>query len=403
MPSYSYQGRDQYGKKARGQVDAETRVNAVSVLRERGIAATEVFEYKENLLTKELSISTRINPRDLVIFLRQFAALLDAGVSVVQSVQVLEEQAEQKTFKRTLISIREQVQEGESLSIAMEKYNRFFPPMVIQLTRVGEVSGNLDEAMLRLADYYEKRYEMRQKVVSALIYPALLGIVAIAVLNVMLYVVVPQFTAMYASSNNELPQLTQIVLAVSEFGNTYWWVNITIISLVVIVFYAFWRNETSKYYLDYAMLKVPILGSILQKTLIIEYARTLSSLFTSSVPILQSMSITKNVLNNTVFKKIVDESIDSVEEGKSMSVPMKNSWVFPPLVLHMIAIGEQTGNLDEMLYKIASFYETEVEHITDRLRTLLEPILILILSVVVGVIVLSVVLPMFDLYENINF
>ncbi|MGP4080568.1 type II secretion system F family protein [Pseudalkalibacillus sp. R45] len=402
MPSYSYQGRDQYGKKARGQVDAETRVKAVSVLRERGIAATEVVEYKENLFTKELSISTWIKPRDLVIFLRQFAALLDAGISVVQSVQVLEEQAEQKTFKRALISIREQVQEGESLSIAMEKYKKFFPPMIIQLTRVGEVSGNLDEAMLRLADYFEKRYEMRQKVVSALIYPALLGIVAIAVLNVMLYVVVPQFTAMYANSNHELPQLTQIVLAVSEFGNTYWWVNITIICLSIVVFYAFRRNKTSKYYLDYAILKVPIFGSIIQKTLIIEYARTLSSLFTSSVPILHSMSITKNVLNNTVFKKIVDESIDSVEEGKSMTVPMKNSWIFPPLVLHMIAIGEQTGNLDEMLHKIASFYETEVEHITDRLRTLLEPILILILSVVVGVIVLSVVLPMFDLYENIN-
>ncbi|WP_261133098.1 type II secretion system F family protein [Bacillus sp. Marseille-Q3570] len=403
MPSYSYQGRDLYGKKAHGQVDAETRVNAVSMLRERGIAVTEIVEYKENLLTKELSISTRIKPRDLVIFLRQFAALLDAGVSVVQSVQVLEEQAAQKTFKRTLISIREQVQEGESLSIAMEKYKRFFPPMVIQLTRVGEVSGNLDEAMLRLADYFEKRYEMRQKVVSALIYPALLGIVAIAVLNVMLYFVVPQFTAMYANSNNELPQLTKIVLAVSEFGNTYWWVNGTIICLSIVVLYAFWRNNTSKYYLDYAILKVPIFGSIIQKTLIIEYARTLSSLFTSSVPILQSMSITRNVLNNTVFKKIVDESIDFVEEGKSMTVPMKNSWVFPPLVLHMISLGEQTGNLDEMLHKIASFYEAEVEHITDRLRTLLEPILILILSIVVGVIVLSVVLPMFDLYENINF
>ncbi|MGM7702192.1 type II secretion system F family protein [Pseudalkalibacillus sp. Hm43] len=402
MALYEYEGRDQFGQKAKGQVEADTRVTAVTLLRERGIAATEVNEFQQSFLTKEISLNPGIKPRELVVFLRQFAALLEAGVSVVRSVQILQEQSDHKYLKRALTSVKDLVQEGESLSNALKKHPKIFPSMVIHLTRVGEVSGNLDLAMLRLADYFESRYEMRQKVISALTYPMLLGVVAIAVLNVLLYMVVPQFTAMYANSDQPLPTLTQWVLAVSNFSMTYWWFMVTMVFVVITAFYFLRKNESSKYYLDYAILKVPIFGSILQKTLIIEFSRTLSSLFNSSVPILQSMTITQNILNNAVFKKIVNKSMQSVEEGNSMTVPMRGDWPFPPLVLHMILIGEQTGNLDTMLDKVAKFYEAEVEHITDRLRTLLEPILILILSVVVGVIVLAIVLPMFNLYENIN-
>ncbi|WLD92249.1 type II secretion system F family protein [Alkalihalobacillus sp. AL-G] len=402
MATFSYIGRDQSGRKTSGQINAETRVNAITVLKEKGIATTEINEYKQNVFTKEITITTALKPRELVIFLRQFAALLEAGVSVVQSVQILQEQSEQKSLTRVLTTIQEQVQQGESLSNAMGTHVKFFPPMVIQLTRVGEVSGNLDEAMSRLADYFEKRYEMRQKVISALTYPALLGMVAIAVLNVMLYIVIPRFTSMYANTGKELPELTQAVIALSEFGNRYWWGTLLAIGIFFIGLLMCLKNDTSRFYIDYAILKVPILGRILQKTLIIEFSRTLSSLFTSSVPILQSMTITQNIINNTVYKRMIGEAFASVEEGNSMTVPMKRHRVFPPLVLHMISIGEQTGNLDVMLMKITTFYEAEVEHITERLQALLEPILILILSVVVGIIVLSVVLPMFDLYQNIN-
>ncbi len=402
MATFVYQGRDQAGKKTKGQVEAETKISAVSLLKERGIVPTDITEYRQNVFTKDISFSKGINPRELVMFLRQFSALLEAGISVVKSVQILHDQSQYKPLKQALNTIKDQVQEGESLSNAMSRHSNVFPQMVVHLARVGEVSGNLDQAMIRLADYFEKRYEMRQKVISALTYPILLGVVSIIVLNVLLYMVVPQFTSMYANSDQGLPVLTQAVLSISQFTLDFWWVFLTFIFLVIIAFFLFQKNEYGKYYIDYAILKVPILGTILQKTLIIEFSRTLSSLFTSSVPILQSMTITRNIVNNSVFKKIITESIQAVEEGNSMTEPMKGDWPFPPLVLHMILIGEQTGNLDAMLAKITQFYESEVEHITDRLQTLLEPILILFLSLVVGVIVLSVVLPMFGLYENIN-
>ncbi|MCF6138106.1 type II secretion system F family protein [Pseudalkalibacillus berkeleyi] len=402
MAIYVYQGRDPTGKKTKGQVDAETKTSAVSMLKERGIIPIDIAEHRESVFTKDISISKGINPRELVMFLRQFSALLEAGISVVKSVHILHDQSQYKPLKSALSTIKDQVQEGESLSNAMNRHPNVFPQMVIHLTRVGEVSGNLDSAMIRLADYFEKRYEMRQKVISALTYPILLGVVSIAVLNVLLYMVVPRFTSMYANSEQELPMLTKWVLSISQFTLSYWWVFITLGFVVILAFYFFRKKEYGKYYIDYAILKVPILGTILQKTLIIEFSRTLSSLFTSSVPILQSMKITRNIVNNNVFKKIINESIQSVEEGNSMTVPMRGDWPFPPLVLHMILIGEQTGNLDAMLTKITQFYESEVDHITDRLQALLEPVLILFLSLVVGVIVLSVVLPMFGLYENIN-
>lgn len=401
MPRYKYSGRDRSGKKA-GIVTASSKREAVMQLKDRGIRVMECNEIPETLFTKEITIGNPVKLQDFVIYLRQFSTLLKAGVSVVDSTAILGQQTESKALRKALLVVEQDLREGNPLSDAAAKHKKIFTPMFVNMIKAGEAGGNMDDTLERLAVHFEKQHFTKQKIVSALAYPIAVAIIAVAVVIFLLVSVVPTFVEMFQDFGGELPAITQFVLNSSKFMQKYWWLVILLFILVFIGIVLIRNNKKSKYYLDYALLRMPIFGKMLQKAALARMTRTLSSLFASSVPILQAMSIVENIVENEVVAKVVKKSRDALEQGRSLTEPMRKHWVFPPLVSHMIAIGEETGSLDTMLAKVADFYEKEVESATDRLKSLIEPIMIVFLAGIVGTIVTSIMVPMFEIFQHVG-
>ncbi|MFB5194742.1 type II secretion system F family protein [Neobacillus sp. KR4-4] len=399
MARFKYSGRDRKGKR-QGTLNAGSKWEAMEKLKEEGIRVIEMTQVPETLMTKDLTLGTPVKLQDFVIYLRQFSTLIKAGVTVVEATSILAHQTESKALKKALLDVEQEMREGNPLSEAVSKHKKIFNQMFINLVKAGEVSGNLDETLDRLAEHFEKQHYTRQKIVSALSYPIAVGIIAIIVVIFLLVAVVPTFVSMFDDMGGELPAITKFVLSASTFMQSFWWIVILFIfALVFLITYIKKSNQT-KYYFDYFLLKMPIFGNLLQKAALARMMRTLSSLFSSSVPILQAMSIVEKVVENEVLAKVIRESRDSLEKGRSMTEPMESHWAFPPLVTQMIAIGEETGALDAMLSKIAEFYEKEVENGTDRLKSLIEPIMIVFLAGLVGTIVTSIMVPMFSMFDQ---
>ena len=401
MPRYKYSGRDRKGKKS-GIVTAVSKREAMLQLKESGIRVQDVQEVPETFLTKEITIGNPVKLQDFVIYLRQFATLLKAGITVVESTAILAKQTESKALKRALIAVEQDLREGLPLSEAASRHKKIFSGMFVNMIKAGEAGGNMDETLERLAVHFEKQHYTKQKIISALAYPITVGIIAIAVVIFLLVYVVPTFVEMFKDFGGELPAITQFVLSSSEFMQQYWWFVIILFLASFMSIVLIRNNKASKYYLDYFLLRMPIFGKILQKAAIARMTRTLSSLFSSSVPILQALSIVESIVENEVMAKVIAKSRDSLEQGKSLTEPMKKHWVFPPLVSQMIAIGEESGSLDAMLGKVADFYEKEVESATDRLKSLIEPLMIVFLASIVGTIVTSIMVPMFEIFQHVG-
>jgi type IV pilus assembly protein PilC len=400
MARFKYSGRDRRGKKS-GTINAGSRREAMTKLKEEGIRVIEMTEVPETMMTKDLSFGNPVKLQHFVIYLRQFATLIKAGVTIVDATSILAAQTESKGLKKALVAVEQELREGNPYSEAISKHKKIFNSMFINMVKAGEASGNIDETLEKLADDFEKQHDTRQKVVSALTYPAVIGLIAMGAVVFLLVSVVPTFVNMFADLGGELPGITKFVLAASEFTQKFWWLIFLILLSIAISIMYIKKNKKTKYYLDYFLLKMPIFGNMMQKAALARMMRTLSSLFSSSVPILQAMSIVEKVVENEVISKVIRESRDSLEKGRSMTEPMMSHWAFPPLVTQMIAIGESTGALDAMLSKIAEFYEKEVEQSTDRLKSLIEPIMIVLLAGIVGVIVLSIMMPMFEMFNQI--
>lgn len=401
MARFKYSGRDRRGKKD-GTITAASRREAMVKLKEQGIRVIEMTEVPETLMTKELSIGNPVKLQHFVIYLRQFATLIKAGVTVVEATGILAAQTESKPLKKALLSVEQELREGNPYSDSVAKHKKIFNSMFINMVKAGEVAGNMDETLEKLADDFEKQHDTVSKVKSALTYPAVIGVLALGAVIFLLVGVVPTFVTMFEDMGAELPAITQFVLNASEFMQSYWWIVFLLVFAIVIFIVYMKKNKKTKYYLDYFLLRMPIFGTMLQKAALARMMRTLSSLFSSSVPILQAMSIVEKVVENEVIAKVIRESRDSLEKGRSMTEPMMSHWAFPPLVTQMITIGEGTGALDSMLSKIAEFYEKEVDHGTDRLKSLIEPIMIVFLAGVVGVIVLSIMMPMFSMFDQMS-
>jgi type IV pilus assembly protein PilC len=400
MARFKYNGRDRRGKK-NGIVTAASRRDAMVKLKEDGIRVIDITEIPETLMTKDITIGNPVKLQDFVIYLRQFATLLQAGVTIVEATAILAAQTESKALKKALLDAEQELREGKPFSEAVAKHKKIFNTMFINMVKAGEVSGNMDGTLESLAEHFEKQHFTKQKITSALMYPAVIGVIAILVVIFLLVAIVPTFVTMFADLGAELPAITKFVLGASEFMQSFWWlVALIILAFAVLIVYMK-KNKQTKYYLDYFLLKMPIFGNMLQKAALARMTRTLSSLFSSSVPILQAMSIVEKVVENEVIAKVIRESRDSLEKGRSMTEPMNDHWAFPPLVTQMISIGEGTGALDAMLSKIAEFYEKEVETNTDRLKSLIEPIMIVVLAALVGVIVMAIMVPMFSMFDNI--
>lgn len=401
MARFRYEGRDR--KKIRsGVIVATNQRSAIEKLREDGIRVTNILQLEETTLQKDIQIGNPVKREQFIMFLRQFSTLMRAGVTIVDAVHILSQQVESKPLQKVLVQVDDELRKGNSLSSALAEHPKIFEPLTVNLIHAGELSGNIDESLDRLATYYEKAYQTRQKVISAMTYPAVVGVLAIGVVIFLLSSIVPMFVDMFASFGGELPFITLFVMSASEFVQQYWYLLVLIVLIAGVIFWLLRRDPNGRYLLDTVLLRMPIFGKIFKKSALARMTRTLSSLFSSSVPILQALTMVERVVGNEVIAKVVIEARDSLQRGGSLTEPMKNHWAFPPLIAHMISIGEKTGSLDHMLSKVAEFYEKEVEAETDRLKALIEPMMIVFLAVLVGTIVLAIMMPMFGMFENID-
>ena len=401
MARFKYDGRDAKSVRS-GVIVAENKREAALKLKREGIRVKNLTEQAETTLTKDIVIGKPVKRQHFIMFLRQFSTLLRAGVTIVEAIRILSLQVDGKQFKKILEEVNGDLRTGGSLSDSFAKHPKAFEPLVINMLKAGELSGTLDDALDRLALHYEKAYKTRQKVLSALSYPIVVGIVAIGVVIFLLTFVVPMFVDLFDSVGGELPLLTKFVMNASEFALAYWYVLVMAAAAIAVGFYLLRNNPKGRLMLDTLLLRIPVFGDIAKKSVLATLTRTLSSLFSSSVPILQSISMTEKVVSNEVVRKVLVQSRESLERGGSLTEPMEGHWAFPPLIPHMIAIGEQTGSLDSMLAKVADFYESEVDAATERLKALIEPIMIVFLAALVGTIVLAILLPMFDLFGEID-
>lgn len=404
MADYRYVAYNRAGKRRRGVTQAADRAGAQAALREQGLFVTALRERAKGALHIQLKMAWRgrVSTQQFAAFCRQLATLLGAGVTLLQSVRALSEQTDSATLRVALQETGQSLAAGRSLSQAAADRPDVFPPIFRHMTRAGEVSGSLDQVLNRLARYFERQYYTIEKVKSALAYPAVLSGVTVIVTLFLLAKVVPTFVQAFGQLHAALPLPTVIVLAVSGFLATSWWVVLLALAGLIAGHAAALRRRTYRLFLDRLKLRLPVLGPLFQKAAVARMSRTLATLFASAVPIFDGLRIAADVSGNAAIAEALTDAAASLREGGALAQPIGASRVFPPMVGHMIAVGEQSGNLDAMLEKIADFYEAEVDANAERLKSILEPILILVLGGIVGTVVLAVILPYFDILSHIQ-
>jgi type IV pilus assembly protein PilC len=409
MPVYQYKARDKSGKLVSATMEAAAPRDVAAALREKGyIAITEIKEPKKGLnadikLPKWLDIGSKPNLRDVSIFSRQFATVINAGLPVVQSLNILQRQADKQGLKDALKKIREDVETGLPLSEALAKFPKIFNKLYVYLVRAGEVSGNLDGILERIAAYQEKQMALRGKIKSAMTYPVVVLVIALAVTYFLLAGIVPQFAGILEQLGGELPFITKILIAVSDFLRFQWWL-LALIGIGTVVGLGFYyRTNNGRHVIDRTLLKLPVLGPLVQKSAIAGFSNTFGLLLKSGVNIIESIDITKGTAGNIIVEDVLEEAKQGVQRGEQISTTLTEyPKIFPPLVSSMIAIGEETGAVDSMLEKIASFYEREVDEAVESLTAALEPMMIVFLGAVVGFIVVGMFLPMFAIIGQLS-
>lgn len=403
MPSFQYIALQTNGKKIKGTIDSFDQRQAYQSLVEKGWRVIQLKPMQQSILTKDIEIlSPKVKSEHLVAFFRQFTTLVRAGIGISDALHILNQQTEEKTLKKAVQQIYTDVRSGSSLSMSLQKFPKIFSPLVVNMVRAGEASGNLDEVLDRLSQFIEKEHITKGKIKSALTYPITVIVIAFVAVAILMWKVVPQFVSTFESLGIELPLITRIVIGLSDVVAQYWYIVFAMPFILIIAVNLWGKTEKGRYILDYIKLKIPVFGKLTQKSMMARFSRTFGSLYAAGVPLIQTLDIVAKVVENAVITKAIYQTRDVVQRGQSLASLLKQSWAFPPLVTHMIAIGEQTGSLDTVLNKVADFYESDVDQMSDRLKSLLEPFMILILTVIVGVIVLAILMPSFAIYNNLN-
>lgn len=397
---YKYKAISQNGEIIQGFFEGKDKSDVLSMLRGNNYLPVNIEKDMDKDAKIDLFLK-KVSKKDLAVFCRQFYTMLDAGIDIVKCVNILEKQSENKTLVKALASIHEDVQKGFTLSESMKRYNKIFPSLLINMVEAGEISGNLDIIMERMAVHFEKENKLESKINSAMIYPMVLGIVSISVVIFLLVAVMPTFIGMFESGGQDLPIPTQILLKISNCLKKYWYIFIVIITGIVRVITIFKRTYTGMRFFDGLKLKIPIVRDSNIKIATSRFTRTLSTLISSGIPLIESIEVVGKVINNTVIQDKLYKSSEDIRKGKSLSSAINELGVFPPMVDSMIKIGEESGSLDNILYKTADFYDNEVETELQRMTSLMEPVMLLIMAVIIGCIVISMALPMFDMVNNI--
>ncbi len=407
MPIYEYKGLNKAGKQVKGLLDAES-VNVLrSTLQAKGIFVTEVFEGRgqagsaQNRDVNFTKMFERVKISDIAVFTRQMATLIRAGIPLLETLSALTEQAEKEELKRILSDIRRRVNEGSSLANVLGDHPKAFTPLYVNMVRAGESSGNLDVVLDRLTGFLDAQIELRSKIIGAMVYPIIMAFVGVGILGVLFAFVIPKVTAIFKNQGQALPWITNLLIGSSELIGSYWWIIFPTLAGIVIAFVRWTRSKTGEIKWDRFVLKIPIVGSLVRMIAISRFSSTLATLLASGVPLLTALDIVKNILGNTRLVEVIEDARVNIREGESIAQPLKRSGEFPPLVTHMIAVGERSGQLEEMLENVAFSYKQQVDIQIDAMTKVLEPIMIVGMGIVVAFIVFAIMLPILQLNQSV--
>ena len=397
MPTFLWKGRTASGRVETGEMVAENQAEVLKALRTKKVIPVSV-KPKPKEMAFTLFGGKRLSTKELAIFTRQFATMINAGLALMECLDTLKKQITKPGFRTVITEVMEDIEGGATLADSLSRQRKSFSNLYINMVAAGEAGGALDTILLRLATYLEKTAEIIRKIKSAMIYPAMIMIVTFGAVAILLIFVIPIFANMYAGMGAELPGLTRIILNISYVLRKLWWVVAIVIVALFIMVRMYYRTENGRLVIDRAALRVPIFGDLIKKTALARFSRTLSTLLASGVNILDALEITGKTSGNKVVENAIMNARNSIKEGETIAAPLaQEKRVFPPMVVQMVSIGEATGGIDEMLNKVADFYEGEVDSAVENLMAALEPIIVVFLGAVIGVIVIAMYLPIFKL------
>lgn len=398
MPNvYSYRARDMSGKVVSGQIQADDMNRAAELIRSRRMVILELAPGRTRKKEFPLFKKKTIPLKEFAVFCRQMSTMTNAGVTIMSSISAIAAQAENPLLAEVLTDVGKELESGKTFSEACAKHKDFFPNIFISMVEAGEASGALDDVLGRMAEYFENQSEIREKVKSATTYPTFIGVAAVAVVIVLMTTVIPGFASMFAEGGQDLPGITVAMMAASNFMQKYFYIIVPALIVAAIAFKQWSATTKGRHTLQRLSIRLPKFGTIFRNSAIGRFCRSLSILVASGVPMIQALEIVARVVNNVEYSSAILHARKGVSEGMTLSQGLSNSPHFTPLVLHMLKVGEEAGALDDMLAKVADFYEAEVKYTVDRLSSIIEPIMILGLAVIVGIMLASVMLPMFDM------
>jgi type IV pilus assembly protein PilC len=399
VPTFTYKAKVK-GQIKSGEVEAEDEKSALTKLRSQKIRASSV---KKKGPSSDFFGPRKqsITGRDIVVFTRQFSTMVDAGLPLVQCLDILGKQSENKTFGEIIINVKTNIETGSDLSASMRKHPKVFDGLYCNLVEAGEVGGILDTILKRLADYIEKSESLKKKVKSAMVYPGVIVTVAVSVVAFLMIFVIPAFAGLFEGSGSELPGPTQIVMTLSDFFQTKWYIMLGGGVAFVLLIKKIYSTERGRFEIDRMLLKLPVVGMLIRKVSVAKFTRTLGTLISSGVPLIEGLEICARTSGNKIVERAVFNTIEAIKGGETIAIPLAREAIFPPMVIQMIDVGENSGSLDIMCHKIADFYDEEVDNAVSALTSLLEPMLMVFLGIVVGFIVVAMYLPIFKLGDAI--
>ena len=402
MPGYSYTAVNRSGKEKRGSIEADTREKALESLKSEGLIPVSLKE--QGLLNKEIdfSIGKKVKPRDLSVFCRQFVSIMQAGVPMKEALQMMAEQTENKWLKRSISEVLTSVEKGNTLADSMRGEPDSFPPMLVNMVEAGEASGSLDTAFSRMATHFEKEAKLKATIKKATIYPIILILAAIGVIAVMLLYVIPIFIDMFADLDVEMPAITMFVMNSSKWVTAHWYLILAVIVAVVVAYRIIYRTEKGRLTIDKIKMKIPLFGKLTIKTACAEFSRTMSTLLASGISTVDALETSSKIVRNIHYTNALMDVREAVMRGIPMSEPLRASGIFPPMVYHMTGIGEETGNVEAMLEKLADYYDEEVEMTTQSVLAAMEPLIIVFMALVVGTLVIAVISPIGAMYNGLD-
>lgn len=402
MPGYSYVAVDKRGKEKRGRMEADNREKVSEQLKKDGLFPVSIQE--QGVLNKEIdfSIGKKVKPRDLSVFCRQFVSITQAGVPMKEALQMLTEQTENKWLKKAIADVLINVEKGNTLADSMSAIPDIFPSVLVHMVEAGEASGSLETSFARMAVHFEKEAKLKATIRKATIYPIILICAVIGVIAVMLLFVIPIFIGMFADLDVEMPALTMGVMNVSKWTASHWYIILAVVVGVTVLYRIIYSTDEGRAKIDYIKMKIPLFGKLTVKSTCAQFARTMSTLMAAGVPTIDCLETVAKIVKNVHYKNALMKAREEVMKGIPLSEPLEASGIFPPMVFHMTGIGEETGNMEEMLTKLADYYDEEVEITTQSVLAAMEPLIIVFMALIVGTLVIAVIMPIGTMYEGLD-